>query len=120
MRSPSADRALSRPPDAPLTRQLQHAEAKAVWKIRDRAHAPRGRAGMPPRWEGWDDASVAPDKLGPYLRDLRRLLDEYNYQAAYYGHFGHGCIHMQVSFDLQSEPASDGTASSSIAPPISS
>ena len=31
------------------------------------------------------------------------LLDEYQYQAAYYGHFGHGCIHMQVSFDLQSE-----------------
>jgi Fe-S oxidoreductase len=45
---------------------------------------------------------VAPAKLGAYLRDLRRLLDEYDYQAAYYGHFGHGCIHMQVSFDLQS------------------
>src|SRR5207248_1764072 len=27
----------------------------------------------------------------------------YNYQAAYYGHFGHGCIHMQVSFDLFTE-----------------
>jgi Fe-S oxidoreductase len=58
---------------------------------------------MPPRWEGWDDASVAPEKLGAYLRDLRRLLDEYQYQAAYYGHFGHGCIHMQVTFDLLTE-----------------
>src|SRR5262249_22364604 len=25
-----------------------------------------------------------------------------DYQATFYGHFGHGCIHMQVSFDLQS------------------
>ena len=58
---------------------------------------------MPPRWEGWDDAAVAPEKLGPYLRDLRALLDDYDYQAAFYGHFGHGCIHMQVSFDLQSD-----------------
>ena len=73
---------------------------------------PRGRAARrdiragraPPRYEGWDDSAVPPPKLGGYLRDLRRLLDEYNYQAVYYGHFGHGCIHMQVSFDLRSEP----------------
>ena len=32
-----------------------------------------------------------------------QLLDEYNYQAAFYGHFGHGCIHMQVSFDFETE-----------------
>src|SRR2546429_9280878 len=59
--------------------------------------------GQPPRWEGWDDAAVAPEKLGGYLRDLRALLDRYDYQATFYGHFGHGCIHMQVSFDLQSD-----------------
>jgi len=52
---------------------------------------------------GWDDAAVAPEKLGGYLRDIRKLLDEYNYHAAFYGHFGHGCIHMRVSFDLESE-----------------
>ena len=50
-----------------------------------------------------DDSAVAPEKLGAYVRDLRKLLDEYGYQATYYGHFGHGCIHMQTSFDLQSE-----------------
>ena len=41
--------------------------------------------------------------MGDYLRDIRKLLDEYNYHASFYGHFGHGCIHMRVSFDLQSE-----------------
>ena len=78
-------------------------EARAVWKIRESGPRAAGSGpGMPRRWEGWDDSSVAPEKLGAYLRDLRRLLDEYQYQAAYYGHFGHGCIHMQISFDLQS------------------
>ena len=95
---------LSRLPDAPLTRIYNAAEAKAVWKIRE--SGPRAASAVPgslPRWEGWDDASVAPEKLGPYLRDLRELLDEYSYQAAFYGHFGHGCIHMQVSFDFETE-----------------
>jgi FAD/FMN-containing dehydrogenase/Fe-S oxidoreductase len=95
---------LSRLPDAPLTRIYNAGEARAVWKIRE--SGPRAASAVPgslPRWEGWDDASVAPDKLGPYLRELRSLLDEYHYQAAFYGHFGHGCIHMQVSFDFESE-----------------
>ena len=95
---------LSRVPGAPLARIYSGAEAKAVWKIRE--SGPRAASAVPgslPRWEGWDDASVAPEKLGPYLRELRALLVEYGYQAAFYGHFGHGCIHMQVSFDFESD-----------------
>ena len=88
----------------PSMRLYTKDEARAVWKIREAGPRAAGSGpGMAPRFEGWDDASVAPEKLGAYLRDLRRLLDEYQYQAAYYGHFGHGCIHMQVSFDLLSE-----------------
>ena len=95
---------LSNLPGAPLSRIYSAAEAKAVWKIRE--SGPRMASAVPgslPRWEGWDDASVAPEKLAPYLRELRGLLDEYGYQAAFYGHFGHGCIHMQVSFDFETE-----------------
>ena len=91
-------------PTRPRRGSTRAAEAKAVWKIRE--SGPRAASAVPgslPRWEGWDDASVAPEKLGPYLRDLRELLDEYDYQAAFYGHFGHGCIHMQVSFDFETE-----------------
>jgi ferredoxin len=88
-------------PNAPNMRLYTKAEAKAVWRIRESGpRAAGGGPGMPPRFEGWDDAAVSPEKLGPYLRELRQLLDSYNYQAAYYGHFGDGCIHMQVSFDL--------------------
>ena len=91
-------------PNPPAMRLYSPSEARAVWKIREAGPRAAGSGpGMPPRFEGWDDASVAPEKLGAYLRDLRRLLDEFQYQAAYYGHFGHGCIHMQVSFDLLSD-----------------
>jgi len=30
-------------------------------------------------------------------------MNEYDYRGAFYGHFGHGCVHMRVSFDLESE-----------------
>jgi FAD/FMN-containing dehydrogenase/Fe-S oxidoreductase len=95
---------IKRLPDAPNSRLYTAPEARAVWQIREAG--PRAAAfapGAPPQWDGWDDAAVAPEKLGPYLRDLRALLSEFNYQAAFYGHFGHGCIHMRVSFDLESE-----------------
>ncbi len=89
------------PPDVRL---YTKSESRHVWKLRE--SGPRAAAAAPgslPEWEGWDDAAVAPEKLGGYLRDIRKLLDEYNYHAAFYGHFGHGCIHMRVSFDLESE-----------------
>jgi FAD/FMN-containing dehydrogenase/Fe-S oxidoreductase len=96
---------LRRLPAAPNMRVYTRAEAKAVWRIREAGpRAAISAPGAPPRYEGWDDSAVPPAQLGGYLRDLRTLLNEYNYQAVYYGHFGHACIHMQISFDLRSEP----------------
>ncbi len=88
----------------PTTRLYTKEEARHVWHLREAG--PRAAAFAPgavPEWEGWDDAAVAPEKLGGYLRDIRKLMDEYGYRGSFYGHFGHGCIHMRVSFDLQSE-----------------
>jgi FAD/FMN-containing dehydrogenase/Fe-S oxidoreductase len=88
----------------PAMRVYTAAEAKAVWQIREAG--PRAAAfapGAPAEWEGWDDAAVPPEKLGGYLRDVRRLMNEYEYRGAFYGHFGHGCVHMRVTFDLESE-----------------
>jgi FAD/FMN-containing dehydrogenase/Fe-S oxidoreductase len=96
--------AMQRLPAPPTARIYSDAEAKLVWQIREAG--PRAAAfapGAPPEWEGWDDAAVAPESLGGYLRGIRKLLDEYKYKASFYGHFGHGCIHMRVSFDLLSE-----------------
>jgi FAD/FMN-containing dehydrogenase/Fe-S oxidoreductase len=90
--------------DPPSARLYTAAEARAMWRIRE--SGPRAAAtapGAPLEWEGWDDAAVPPAKLGGYLRTLRALLDEYGYHTAFYGHFGHGCIHMRVDWDLESE-----------------
>jgi FAD/FMN-containing dehydrogenase/Fe-S oxidoreductase len=53
--------------------------------------------------EGWEDAAVPPDRLGDYLREFRRLLDRYDYQGSLYGHFGDGCVHTRITFDLRTE-----------------
>ena len=95
---------LKRHANSPSMRLYSESEARAVWQIRE--SGPRAAAfapGAPLEWEGWDDSAVAPEKLGAYLRDLRKLMNQYNYAGSYYGHFGHGCIHMRVTFDLQTE-----------------
>ena len=95
---------LARSKAPPAMRVYTPAEARHVWRLRE--SGPRAAAyapGAPAEWEGWDDSAVAPEKLGAYLRDLRRLLDEYGYRTAFYGHYGHGCVHMRISFDLESE-----------------
>jgi FAD/FMN-containing dehydrogenase/Fe-S oxidoreductase len=90
--------------DPPGMRLYTKSEAPLVWNLRE--SGPRAAAfapGASAQWEGWEDAAVAPEKLGGYLRDIRRLLNEYNYTGTFYGHFGHGCIHMRVTFDLLTE-----------------
>ncbi|HKR84157.1 MAG TPA: FAD-linked oxidase C-terminal domain-containing protein, partial [Terriglobales bacterium] len=37
------------------------------------------------------------------LRDLCKLYEKFEYRSALYGHFGQGCIHCRVNFDLMSE-----------------
>ena len=49
---------------------------------------------------GWEDSAVPPAKLGAYLREFRSLLEELGYHAALYGHFGQGCLHCRIDFDL--------------------
>ena len=75
---------------------------RELWEVRESAlgataHVP----GEDLTWPGWEDSAVGPDRLGDYLRDLRSLFDEYGYtQASLYGHFGQGCVHCRIPFDL--------------------
>ena len=48
---------------------------------------------MPDTWEGWEDSAVPVPDVADYLRDLRKLLDKYDYHPTLYGHLGQGCIH---------------------------
>ncbi len=51
-------------------------------------------------WGGWEDAAVPPTKLGAYVSGLDELLARYRLSGASYGHFGEGCMHMRMDFDL--------------------
>jgi len=78
-------------------------QARRVWEVRESSlGAVSNVPGHPPTWEGWEDSAVAPVKLGVYLRALRKLTDAYGYRCLMYGHFGDGCVHNRMDFDLQS------------------
>jgi FAD/FMN-containing dehydrogenase/Fe-S oxidoreductase len=50
---------------------------------------------------GWEDAAVDPLRLGGYLREFQALVDRYGYKTSLYGHFGDGCIHARINFELR-------------------
>ncbi|MFE9505623.1 FAD-binding and (Fe-S)-binding domain-containing protein [Streptomyces anthocyanicus] len=77
---------------------------RTLWRIREDASGTATR--MPDgseAWPGWEDCAVPPARLGGYLRDFRRLLTAHELRGTPYGHFGDGCIHVRIDFDLLSE-----------------
>ncbi len=80
-------------------------ERDSVWRLRESGlGAGASRPGFPRAWPGAEDVAVAPAKLGAYLRRFTKLLDKRQLRVSiYYGHFGEGCVHCRVSFDLESE-----------------
>jgi len=96
---------LSRSAIAPNMRLCTPEEAKHIWIVRESSVGVLSHVtGEPLNWEGWEDSAVRPDQLGRYLRDLRKLMAEFNYSGAFYGHFGHACVHTRINFDYQSAP----------------
>ncbi|NIK60586.1 FAD-binding and (Fe-S)-binding domain-containing protein [Kribbella shirazensis] len=91
--------------DSPATATLvTDPKAQAVlWRCRtDAAGLATRRADGAEAWGGWEDAAVPPERLGAYLRGLDELLGRHGLSGASYGHFGEGCMHMRIDFDLLS------------------
>jgi FAD/FMN-containing dehydrogenase/Fe-S oxidoreductase len=83
-------------------------EVRKVWEVRESGLGATAQTKeMGTTWEGWEDTAVPPDRLGDYLRDFRALLDEFDYDGAFYGHFGQGLLHVRIDFDLETR---DGIA----------
>jgi len=94
---------LKRLANAPSMKLYDDPEVEAkIWKVRESglgatAHVPQKKI----TWEGWEDSSVPPERLGIYLRELRKLFERYGYECDLYGHFGQGCVHTRIDFDLE-------------------
>jgi FAD/FMN-containing dehydrogenase/Fe-S oxidoreductase len=90
-------------PNAPTMKLFDdREEEERIWKVRESglgatAHIP----GEAENWEGWEDSAVPPEQVGAYLRNLKKLYDKYGYVGSLYGHFGQGCIHTRINFDLK-------------------
>jgi FAD/FMN-containing dehydrogenase/Fe-S oxidoreductase len=93
--------------DAAVTARTvtQLPEQQVLWRIR------RDGTGLATRlpdgseaWPGWEDAAVPPERLGAYLRQFQALLDQHGRRGLVYGHFGEGCLHVRIDFDLLTRP----------------
>lgn len=88
--------------DAPTMRLVRDPlEQKMIWEVRESglgatAWVPGEEMSVP----GWEDSAVDPRRVGEYLKELRALFSKFEYNPSLYGHFGQGCIHCRVQFDL--------------------
>nr|WSX51248.1 FAD-binding oxidoreductase [Streptomyces sp. NBC_00974] len=108
MRDEGAARSLLRDARADAVDSLlitDPAGQRALWRVREDAAGTATR--MPDgtmAWPGWEDCAVPPARLGAYLREFRALLAEHGLRGSPYGHFGEGCVHVRIDFDLVSAP----------------
>jgi FAD/FMN-containing dehydrogenase/Fe-S oxidoreductase len=77
------------------------AEQAMLWRIREDGAGLAARSLSRPAQSGWEDAAVPPGKLGGYLRDFDALLREAKLDGVPYGHFGDGCVHVRIDFELE-------------------
>lgn len=100
---------VSQLPNAPYAASFEDpGREDELWAVRESglgatAHIP----GSPDTFPGWEDSAVHPKDLASYIRDLRKMYDEFGYSSeagpSMYGHFGQGCLHTRIPFDLLSE-----------------
>ncbi|MEV4730265.1 FAD-binding and (Fe-S)-binding domain-containing protein [Saccharopolyspora sp. NPDC049426] len=80
------------------------AERASLWRVREDGAGLSSRlASGGESWPGWEDAAVAPERLADYLADLRELLAEHELTGVMYGHFGAGCMHIRITYDLRTD-----------------
>jgi FAD/FMN-containing dehydrogenase/Fe-S oxidoreductase len=78
-------------------------EQLALWRIREDGAGLAARSLSRPAQAGWEDAAVPPEKLGDYLREFDALLTDRALDGVPYGHFGDGCVHVRIDFELEDE-----------------
>nr|WP_090684019.1 FAD-binding and (Fe-S)-binding domain-containing protein [Paraburkholderia phenazinium] len=94
-------------PGRPNARMVSDAALmKRLWSVRETGASATSIGDDPSMAEpvvGWEDAAVEPRLLGAYLREFADLVARYGYTTNMYGHFGDGCIHSRINFDLRND-----------------
>lgn len=87
--------------DATWRRYDDPADEAKLWRVREAGLGATAMVpGKPTSGPGWEDSAVPPERLGDYLREIRKLWDRYGLDADMYGHFGQGVLHCRIDFDL--------------------
>nr|WP_274389656.1 FAD-binding and (Fe-S)-binding domain-containing protein [Paraburkholderia tagetis] len=79
-------------------------QQQKIWSIRETGASAVALSIDPSKPDpiaGWEDAAVDPLRLGDYLRQFQALVDRYGYETCLYGHFGDGCVHARITFDIR-------------------
>lgn len=88
--------------DARLIESAQ--ERVRLWRVREDGAGLSARPSPTEQtWAGWEDAAVHPDHLAAYLKDFRELQLRHEITGVLYGHFGAGCVHVRLDFDLKTD-----------------
>lgn len=79
-------------------------ERDSLWRVREDGAGLSARLSTGGEsWPGWEDSAVAPAKLADYLSDFRQLLARHGLKGVMYGHFGAGCMHIRITYDLRAD-----------------
>jgi FAD/FMN-containing dehydrogenase/Fe-S oxidoreductase len=76
-------------------------DQQAIWHVRESGVGASRVSEDEEAWPSWEDAAVPPQRLGEYLREFEKLTRRYGYRYTLFGHFGDGCIHSRMTFDLK-------------------
>jgi FAD/FMN-containing dehydrogenase/Fe-S oxidoreductase len=76
--------------------------ARRLWQIRADGAGLAAIGLAKPAHSGWEDTAVPPSELAGYLRELEALMASHGLQGLPYGHFGEGCVHVRIDFELSS------------------
>ena len=77
------------------------AEQAMVWLVRESALGASRIPGVFETWPSFEDSAVHPSRLGAYLRDFAGVLERHGLRCVYFGHYGQGCVHCRINFDLR-------------------
>ncbi|HEU5232789.1 MAG TPA: FAD-linked oxidase C-terminal domain-containing protein [Terriglobales bacterium] len=76
-------------------------DQQSIWQTREDGVGASRVPGEEDAWPSWEDTAVAPEKLGNYLRDFYKIVDRHGYKMTIFGHFGDGCMHTRLTFNLK-------------------